>query len=78
MTLVTLLAVAAAALYLKESRKRYKENARITTSNLSQALSGDLSGDIERVDIVLQSTADELAELRWQKMSVPKVNEYLE
>jgi hypothetical protein len=76
--LATLMVMVAAAFYLEQRRNHYKQFARITTSNLTQALNNNVSGDIERVDLVLQSTADVLTELKWQKLSVPQVNGYLE
>jgi len=76
--LVTLIVIAAATFYLEQRRNHYRQFARITTSNLVQALNNNVFGDIERVDIVLHSTADELTELKWQKMGVSQVNGYLE
>lgn len=76
--LTNLLVVALLVYDLKQNLNHHREIARITANNLAEALSADISEEIERVDLVLQTTADELTEMKWQQMSVLRVNRYLE
>ena len=48
------------AFYLKHSKEHHLEIARITMSNLTRVLADSLSSDFHLIDVVLQSTIDEI------------------
>ncbi len=48
------------AFYLEHSKEHHLEIARITTSNLTRVLADSLSSDFHLIDVVLQSTIDEI------------------
>ncbi|MDE2585077.1 MAG: EAL domain-containing protein [Betaproteobacteria bacterium] len=60
-TLVNLFVISLAALALQQSRFQYQERAEINTRNLARVLEEEIGGDIEKIDVTLRTTSEEVA-----------------
>ncbi|MDD2367583.1 MAG: PAS domain S-box protein [Desulfuromonadaceae bacterium] len=78
-TLINLLIVGISFFFLLESRNRYRELARVRATNLTHVLNENIGGNIDTVDVLIKSAANEYLRMKRNTSGyLPEFESYLE
>lgn len=76
--LINLFVIALAASALRQSWRQYQERAETNTRNLSRVLEEEIGGDIEKIDVTLLTTSEEVTrQMRAGPINEQELNQFL-